>query len=305
MPPRLSISASPNLPPNPAPPRYINKTQNEIIASMTSGKPLIHYHPAPAGGHPPIVRVPNNKSVWDESLWNTSEVSDAQRGTKGECQKKFCLDDKDMLDLCWIDGPVNIYGRASHMYLLVEVERRAWEKYGGPQGLKAHRKLPIPERKAAKLMARKLHKELQLAVPSAVAEAGQPNSPTNQQTARRRAHRRRFSDASVDYVEIISQRNVPGPSSSPISAVNTSSPASAPYTSPPDTPGPSTPVRTPKSNRHVRKPYNTPIRRGGHQSSCSPIKSDSRRVEIDLTIEPEDDVFSRFHTEQDIIEISD
>lgn len=50
------------------------------------------------------------------------------------------LDDIDIIDLCWIEGPIIMY-RPSHLYLLREAERRAWEKYGGPQGLKAQRKL--------------------------------------------------------------------------------------------------------------------------------------------------------------------
>lgn len=163
---------------------------------------------------------------------------------------------------------------------------------------------------------------VQHAIPSAAAASAHGNRRNNRTTGRRALRRRSSLDASPSQDNRVSHDFPP---SSPISMANTTSPISTPNTSPPETPvaGPSTPVRTPKANRHRRKPYDTPVPRD-HDSSWFQNEGTSKRVDIDLTLDSEDDGLpisgpSRqsttgmspkqqapvLHVDEEIIEISD
>ncbi|KAH9477815.1 hypothetical protein JR316_0010044 [Psilocybe cubensis] len=111
----------------------------------------------PKGGaleFPPIKTKPNEQSNWDESEWKrTSRGPKNEFYNKKKCQKLFLLNDDDMADLCYTKEPIP--GRpithCEHSYLTEEVERRAWEKYGGPQGFAAAKKLAAEKQKAKRI----------------------------------------------------------------------------------------------------------------------------------------------------------
>ncbi|KAF4616955.1 hypothetical protein D9613_008542 [Agrocybe pediades] len=92
--------------------------------------------PIPANSTP-MKRVERPESEWDETKWAKTRVGASILLAKGKAKDKFLLTDKDLLPLSYTKQ-ANAQGYyVMKMYNKREVERRAWEKYGGPSGLKA------------------------------------------------------------------------------------------------------------------------------------------------------------------------
>ncbi|KAF9539176.1 hypothetical protein CPC08DRAFT_717469 [Agrocybe pediades] len=98
--------------------------------------------------YPPIEQDPiDGFSEFDVSKWPKRSVEFGlgfffkDRCPKGEIPEKFCLNvEDDIVDLCFVVKETTVKQRTVHLYLCRELERRAWEKYGGPTGLEAARK---------------------------------------------------------------------------------------------------------------------------------------------------------------------
>ncbi|KAF9564555.1 hypothetical protein CPC08DRAFT_705291 [Agrocybe pediades] len=129
--------------------RRYTKTSLEHFERLGWGK-LARWKGRPhieEGGYDPVKRkVIKNVSEYDPAKWGTPEFSAEDKGicmTK-DIQKFFCLNKDDIVDLCYkLRSIPNTYLHKtfiSHDYLCSELERRAWEKYGGPKGLEAERK---------------------------------------------------------------------------------------------------------------------------------------------------------------------
>ncbi|KAJ3517912.1 hypothetical protein NLJ89_g202 [Agrocybe chaxingu] len=92
--------------------------------------------PAPANGTS-MKRVERPESEWDETKWPKSKLKAATLIPKGRAKSEFLLTDKDMLPLSYCKKKNSQGYNCMKMYNKREVERRAWDKYGGPNGLDA------------------------------------------------------------------------------------------------------------------------------------------------------------------------
>ncbi|KAF9546519.1 hypothetical protein CPC08DRAFT_769634 [Agrocybe pediades] len=98
------------------------------------------YTKAQRNEYPPVeqLRIPGI-SEYDERRWPSSEFGLGfyfkDKCPKGQIFDRFC---GDIVDLCFLAKQTNLPGqKTAHLYLCWELERRAWEKYGGPNGLRA------------------------------------------------------------------------------------------------------------------------------------------------------------------------
>ncbi|KAF9546521.1 hypothetical protein CPC08DRAFT_716009 [Agrocybe pediades] len=94
-------------------------------------------------GYPPVKRG-KGSSEYDPAKWGPPEfpADDNTVCMKKDVAKIFCLNANDIVDLCYRKRPVKVNDQKEHIahdYLASELERRAWEKYGGPEGLKIAR----------------------------------------------------------------------------------------------------------------------------------------------------------------------
>ncbi|KDR72602.1 hypothetical protein GALMADRAFT_756166 [Galerina marginata CBS 339.88] len=96
-------------------------------------------NPEPPGGFDPVKRVQFTTSLWAEASWPRSSHAPAKRIRKGQIAKTFLLSGDDIIDLCYVECPT-FNSHTAKEYLCIELERRAWEKYGGPPGLQAAKK---------------------------------------------------------------------------------------------------------------------------------------------------------------------
>ncbi|KAF9546522.1 hypothetical protein CPC08DRAFT_769638 [Agrocybe pediades] len=99
-----------------------------------------------AEGYTPVKRkVIKGVSEYDSAKWGTPEFSarDLAVCMTKDVSKFFCLNEKEIIDLCFKKRIVITHNGDAHFahdYSCSELERRAWEKYGGPKGLQMERK---------------------------------------------------------------------------------------------------------------------------------------------------------------------
>ncbi|KAF4616305.1 hypothetical protein D9613_008447 [Agrocybe pediades] len=93
----------------------------------------------PMSGLAPVKRKAFIVSEYDPDRWpHDSSYVPNDKTRKREVKEKFALNDDDVADLCYVQRKFPPPNRLiAHEYLTVEVERRAWEKFGGPAGLDA------------------------------------------------------------------------------------------------------------------------------------------------------------------------
>ncbi|KAF4616378.1 hypothetical protein D9613_008456 [Agrocybe pediades] len=94
-------------------------------------------------GYPPVKRG-KGSSEYNPAKWGTPEfpVNDNTVCMKKDVSKIFCLNADDIVDLCYRKRAVKFSDHGEHIahdYLASELERRAWEKFGGPEGLRIAR----------------------------------------------------------------------------------------------------------------------------------------------------------------------
>ncbi|KIM42352.1 hypothetical protein M413DRAFT_444776 [Hebeloma cylindrosporum] len=89
----------------------------------------------PIRGFSPVRRVQYPESVWNPAHWPLSKENPMRLLKKGKVKELFLLETWDIVDLGYIPDRINDY--TAKMYRYKQVERRAWEKYGGPTGLGA------------------------------------------------------------------------------------------------------------------------------------------------------------------------
>ncbi|KDR72603.1 hypothetical protein GALMADRAFT_158803 [Galerina marginata CBS 339.88] len=234
----------------------------------------------PPGGFRPIRRIKNAASVYNEETWPPSGFPERKQINKTHSKTVFLLTDNDLLDLAYINGPPYM-GRFSKLYCYVEVERRAWEKYGGPEGYNVAKKAAKEKKKAKKSAARGQAPAVQkLQRPAA------PRGPENPKGTTRRGRlplaggpqprnpqpgAPRLRSSTPEWEELQQDDEEPFPflparqSPFPTPDLDITSP-------PTSSPGPSTPVRSPK-NKTI------------HQSQSKVIGH------IDLTQDESDDDF--------------
>ncbi|KAF8879438.1 hypothetical protein CPB84DRAFT_1852111 [Gymnopilus junonius] len=75
-------------------------------------------------------------SEWDPALWPPSTIPETASIKKGVAKSQYLLKDKEMIDLPYKPAP-GYYGWPAKLYYKRDVERRSWEKYGGPSGFQA------------------------------------------------------------------------------------------------------------------------------------------------------------------------
>ncbi|CAA7268374.1 unnamed protein product [Cyclocybe aegerita] len=92
--------------------------------------------PTPANTTP-MKRVERPESEWGETKWPKSKLKSATLIPKGRAKSEYLLTDKDMLPLSYCKKKNSQGYNCMKMYNKCEVERRAWEKYGGLNGLGA------------------------------------------------------------------------------------------------------------------------------------------------------------------------
>ncbi|KIJ93106.1 hypothetical protein K443DRAFT_412918 [Laccaria amethystina LaAM-08-1] len=93
--------------------------------------------PQPPEGAPPIKRVERPESEWDTAKWGKSKYKVGSVVNKTGAKSQFLLTDKDLLPLYYKKAYNSMGYKTTKNYDKLKVERTAWEKYGGPTGLKA------------------------------------------------------------------------------------------------------------------------------------------------------------------------
>ncbi|KAF8970232.1 hypothetical protein BDZ97DRAFT_133042 [Flammula alnicola] len=114
--------------------RRIGKLEKDIMWDSKMAEP--------PGGFPSVKKVRFPTSNWDWESWPESNHPIAEILPKGRAQKRFLLNDNDIVDLCYTLHEIYVPNAAyrhltAHKYLCIQLERRSWEKYGGPSGFEA------------------------------------------------------------------------------------------------------------------------------------------------------------------------
>ncbi|KAF8899756.1 hypothetical protein CPB84DRAFT_1779866, partial [Gymnopilus junonius] len=104
-----------------------------------------------------LKRVERPESEWDETKWRKSGFRDSDYIAKGKAKTQYLLTDHDLLPLSYHKERNNQGYNCMKMYRKKEIERRAWEKYGGHAALQVVKKekrnrakMPKPDSPAKK-----------------------------------------------------------------------------------------------------------------------------------------------------------
>ncbi|KAF4616385.1 hypothetical protein D9613_008459 [Agrocybe pediades] len=91
----------------------------------------------PPEGFPPVKRRPNPASQYNRNLWPPMTCAKKKKIRKGQIAKTFGLNlHDDIVDQCYVTRIMGFRPqRIAHEYLVRPLYYRAWEKYGGPEGL--------------------------------------------------------------------------------------------------------------------------------------------------------------------------